>query len=86
MLLVPFGGKKLCYKYCLTGKAVQLASCIHIFLSSYPDAQILLIKLFCADFSGSEMKSNNFWACLDLEPLGTAPDFQGLYNLLKVDF
>ena len=84
MFLMPFGGKKPCYKYCLTGKAVQLASCIYIFLSSYPDAQILLTKLFCAGFSVSEIKSNIFWACL--ESLGTASDFQGLNNLLKVDF
>ena len=27
MLLMPIGGEKPCYKYCLTGEAVQLASC-----------------------------------------------------------
>ena len=38
---------------------------IYIFLLSYPDAQILLIKLFCAGFSGSKIKSNIFWVCLE---------------------
>ena len=28
MFLLPFGSKKPCYKYCLTGVAVKWASCI----------------------------------------------------------
>ena len=37
---------------------------------SYPDAQILLIKLFCVRICGSEIKL--FWTCL--EPLQTFRD------------